>query len=125
MSGLFPPTAPDLRQMIESVDREITMRERVYPRWIQAGRMTAEKADQEIRIMMGVRDLLERLREPPADMVEAMARAHDKEDAAQRGEPSPWDFKGAEEGDDAAFRDERIASMRQALTAMTKFGVDR
>lgn len=46
--------------------------------------------------------------------VEAAARAHDAEDAAQRGEPDPWSI----EGDDfTEFRSDRIASMRAALSA--------
>lgn len=32
-------------------ERELKMRERVYPRWVENGRMTQAKADQEIAIM--------------------------------------------------------------------------
>jgi len=46
-------------------------------------------------------------------MVERMARAHDKEEAAQRGEPSPW----ADPTIDAAWIAERITCMRAALQA--------
>lgn len=125
MTDLFPQETPDLRQMIEAVEREIAMRERVYPRWVQGGRLTEAKADQEIRLMMSVRDLLSRLRNPPVDMLEAMARAHDQEDAAQRGEPSPWNFQGADSIDEEAFRDERLSAMREAVSALAKFGVGR
>lgn len=41
-------TASEKRACIE---REVKMRKRVYPRWVEAGRMTQAKADQEIRIM--------------------------------------------------------------------------
>lgn len=53
--------------------------------------------------------------------VEAMCRAHDAEDAAQKGEPSPWrdDFvQQAGKKAQKEFRDERIASMREALKAV-------
>jgi hypothetical protein len=46
-------------------------------------------------------------------MVERMARAHDKEEAAQRGEPSPWDDPTI----DAAWIAERITCIRAALQA--------
>lgn len=36
------------------VEREITMRERVYPRWIDAGRMSKQKAAQEIAVMKAI-----------------------------------------------------------------------
>jgi hypothetical protein len=32
-------------------ERELKMRERVYPRWVAGGKMTASKADTEIAIM--------------------------------------------------------------------------
>jgi len=38
-------------EQIRCVEREIGMRERVYPRWIEAKRMTQKKADQEIEAM--------------------------------------------------------------------------
>lgn len=48
------------------------------------------------------------------EAVEAAARAHDAEDAAQRGEPDPWDL----EGDDFnEFRADRMSAMRAALEA--------
>lgn len=48
-------------------------------------------------------------------LLEAMCRAHDQEEAAQRGEPSPW----RDEGDDfETFRADRIAAMRAAWSAM-------
>lgn len=48
------------------------------------------------------------------EAVEAAARAHDAEDAAQRGEPDPWDM----EGDDFnEFRADRMSAIRAALEA--------
>lgn len=54
-------------------------------------------------------------------VLEAMARAHDQEEAAQKGEPSPWEVDeitrdaGFEE-----FRQERLAAMRCAYEALLK-----
>ena len=44
---------------IECVKREIRMREKVYPRWVKNGRMTAQKARDEIESMQAVLDTLE------------------------------------------------------------------
>ena len=60
------------------------------------------------------------------EQVERAARAHDEEDAAQKGEPSPWTHfncsTGAEfEGDCPdcrSFRFERLAAMRKGLEAL-------
>lgn len=47
--------------------------------------------------------------------LEAAARAHDAEDSAQRGEPSPW----REEGDGfATFKADRISAMRRGFEAL-------
>lgn len=34
--------------------REATMRGRVYPRWIESGKITKEKADRELAIMQTI-----------------------------------------------------------------------
>lgn len=39
------------RQKREAAERELKMRQRVYPRWIEAGRLTSEKAAHEIAVM--------------------------------------------------------------------------
>lgn len=46
--GLFPLTIDD---QIACVEREIRMRERVYPRWVGQGKMTQAKADHETAVM--------------------------------------------------------------------------
>lgn len=56
-------TDPTIDQMIACVKREVSMRERVYPRWIEAGRMTPEKADAELNTMRAVLKKLERERD--------------------------------------------------------------
>lgn len=37
--------------MIKCVEREIGMRQRVYPRWVESKKMSQEKADYEIKCM--------------------------------------------------------------------------
>jgi len=46
-------------EMVECVRREVKMRERVYPRWISAGKMTQKKADFEIDTMRHVLEHLQ------------------------------------------------------------------
>lgn len=53
---LFPLTSDEL---VACVKREIALRERVYPKWISAGRMTQEKANHEIRCMRAVLNIVE------------------------------------------------------------------
>ena len=43
-----------IEQQIACVEREVKMRHRVYPRWVEAGRMTQKKADEEIAAMEAV-----------------------------------------------------------------------
>jgi hypothetical protein len=44
--------------MVACVKRELAMRERVYPRWVQSARLTHEAAQLEIRRMRAVLKLL-------------------------------------------------------------------
>ena len=53
---LFPVTPAE---KVACIEREIAMRERVYPRWVEQGRMTQSKADSELRIMRAVLEGLE------------------------------------------------------------------
>lgn len=43
-----------LAEQIEAVEREIAMRRRVYPRWIESGKMTPQKGAREIAAMVAV-----------------------------------------------------------------------
>jgi hypothetical protein len=51
------------------------------------------------------------------ERVEAMCRAHDVEDAAQRGEPSPWEGYDPR-SDNNEFRITRMIAMRCALSVL-------
>lgn len=56
-------TAPaTLDEQIECVRREIGMRRRVYPRWVEIGRITQAHADHQIAAMEAVLATLESLR---------------------------------------------------------------
>lgn len=50
-----------IAEQIASVDREIRMRERVYPRWIEQRRMMAKTAEHEIACMRAVLATLRRV----------------------------------------------------------------
>lgn len=56
MTDLLKGALPDvgLLDQIRCVEREIDMRRRVYPRWVDAGRMKQAVADEEIRRMGAV-----------------------------------------------------------------------
>jgi hypothetical protein len=48
----------DLPKQIACVEREISFRERVYARWVAAGKMKQDKADYEIAAMRAVLETL-------------------------------------------------------------------
>ncbi len=60
MTELFPIPLFD---QIAAVSREITLREKVYPRWVAQRKMTQAKANREIAAMKAVFETLIRL--PP------------------------------------------------------------
>jgi hypothetical protein len=56
-ADLFPAATPadvSLPDQIACVEREIRMRERVYPRWVAIGKLTQDAADREILCMRAV-----------------------------------------------------------------------
>jgi hypothetical protein len=55
MPSLIPVT---LEEQIASIEREIALRERVYPRWIADKKMSAAKAEKEIDAMKAVLETL-------------------------------------------------------------------
>ncbi|MEG0819582.1 MAG: hypothetical protein RSG56_09065 [Brevundimonas sp.] len=48
-----------IEDQIACIDRELRYRRRVYPRWIDGGKMTQRKADEEIARMEAVLATLE------------------------------------------------------------------
>jgi len=43
-----------IEAQVRCIEREITMRERVYPRWVESKRLTQRKADEEMEAMRAV-----------------------------------------------------------------------
>lgn len=60
MAELF---APQLSDLVACAEREIAMRERAYPRWVEDRRMRQETADRELALMKAVADALRCLRQ--------------------------------------------------------------
>lgn len=54
------PKQVDIKAQAAAAKREITMRRRVYPRWVASGRMTADAAGREIAAMEAILLTLER-----------------------------------------------------------------
>ena len=50
-----------IAEQIASVEREIRMRERVYPRWVEQRRMMKKTAEHEIACMRAVLATLQRI----------------------------------------------------------------
>ena len=55
-----------LKEMIDCVSREISFRFAVYPKRIQAGKMTKEQADKEIHLMQLIKTSLKKIYEGKA-----------------------------------------------------------
>jgi len=49
---------PTVEQQIAEVQREIALRENIYPRWVETGRLTKQKADHQIACMKAVLGVL-------------------------------------------------------------------
>lgn len=63
-NDLFPAATPadvSLADQVACVEREIKMRERVYPRWVQSERMTQAQAARELLAMRAVLESLRAL----------------------------------------------------------------
>jgi hypothetical protein len=52
-----------ISEMIQEIQREISMREHVYPSRVEAGKMTQASADKKIAIMMEIVEVLERFQD--------------------------------------------------------------
>lgn len=58
------PPSFTLPEMIAEAKREVAMRERVYPRWIDAGKLKPSEAARRISLMKAIADELERRQQP-------------------------------------------------------------
>lgn len=57
MSELFAPTRAEMQAEVE---REIALRRRVYPRWVEQGKLKLDRAERQIAVMEAVAELLRR-----------------------------------------------------------------
>ena len=55
-----------IEEQIQAVEREISFRERLYPRWVRDQKLTQKTADLEIARMKAVRETLQRMINEPA-----------------------------------------------------------
>ena len=55
-----------LKEMIDCVSREVSLRFAVYPKRIVAGKMTKEQADREIQLMQMIKNSLKKVYEGQA-----------------------------------------------------------
>jgi hypothetical protein len=55
------PAGVTREQLLACVDREIQLRNRVYPRRLEAGRMTLAQSLRELELMKAVREVLTQL----------------------------------------------------------------
>ena len=51
MSDLFEPT---LAEMVVEAERELALRRRVYPRWVEQGKLKPHHAERQIRLMAAI-----------------------------------------------------------------------
>lgn len=61
--------------------------------------------------------------EAERELLIAMCKAHDREDAAQTGEPSPWDLPNDDATIEAIWVESRVDAMREALAALAANGL--
>lgn len=63
MADLLAGVQPEIEELIMCGYREVHMRERVYPRWVEAGKMKSNVADNEIKAMREIVNVLEAVKE--------------------------------------------------------------
>jgi len=62
MNDMFASSPIPLAAQIACVEREIALRRRVYPRWVEQGRMSQDKANCEIAAMTAALESLSEIR---------------------------------------------------------------
>lgn len=111
----------DLDRLLGDFRRIVQSEEVHAARHAMPGSPARNQAIADARTMRQVLSLLEVAGVNPSDeTLERMARAHDQEDAAQRGEPTPWNTTDVAEEGDEEFRKDRLAAMRAAVEALAK-----
>lgn len=74
-----------IEDMVECAERELKMRQRVYPRWVQSAKMKQADADEQLAHMAAIAAYLKAERDewkpwihsPPFDVIEMPASEHD------------------------------------------------
>lgn len=61
MSDLFGADPVTVQDMLGCARRELAMRRKVYPRWQATGKMKADDAERETRVMGAIVDHFEKL----------------------------------------------------------------
>jgi hypothetical protein len=51
-------TTPTITDLAKCARREASMRQRVYPRWVESGKMTQQQADHETDCMNAIAKML-------------------------------------------------------------------
>ncbi len=54
---MFPEATPDdvrLHDKIQEIERELELRRKVYPRWVQAGKISQEQAHRQIIVLEAI-----------------------------------------------------------------------
>lgn len=59
-------TEPSIADLVECAKRELALRQRVYPKWVESGRLDARKADHEVECMQHIVSRLEKIRDEEA-----------------------------------------------------------
>ena len=62
MTDMFDDAEVPIEAQIECVKRELRFRGNLYPKWVDRGRMSNDKASNELRAMGAVLQTLEKLR---------------------------------------------------------------
>ncbi len=52
-----------LEELIEEAERELKMREKVYPRWIQYGKINEKTAERRLNRQKGIVNILKKLKD--------------------------------------------------------------
>lgn len=60
---------PSIEDQLRCAKREVGMRVRVYPRWVEGKRMTQAKADEELACMRAIVETLEKLAAGPGALI--------------------------------------------------------
>lgn len=58
---MFPPT---LDEILAELEREVVVRKRVFPRWVDNGQLKQELADRRIQLMEAAAALIARMEDP-------------------------------------------------------------